>query len=235
LTATGLQLQPVSAATIVSASRDAVTLPTDQDLLDLGRWQPDFVLISQERRRIALLELTRPSDILTTQLDEAYRTKKEKYTPVLSALQHYVSTGWRIEILPWVVGIRGFAKVKHLQAALHFLNIPRRKWSAIIADSVLTSVQALAYLHRIRYSAANSLSTADRTHFPVIPTAMSKKRQRSTADSMEATRQRWDRLTRNIRQAIHSRPQSGSTPDGRQQLGRWLGQQLGQRLKRLRR
>ena len=235
LIATGLQLQPVSAATIVSASRDAVTLPTDQDLLDLGRWQPDFVLISQERKRIALLELTRPSDILTTQLDEAYRTKKEKYTPVLSALQHYISTGWRIEILPWVVGIRGFAKVKHLQAALHFLNIPRRKWSAIIEDSVLTSVRALTYLHRIRYSAANSLSTADRTHFPVIPTATSKKRQRSTANSMEATRQRWDRLTRNIRQATRSRPRSGSTPDGKQQLGRWLGQQLGQRLKRLRR
>ncbi len=34
----------------------------------------------------------------------------------LSALQRYIHAGGNIEILPWVVGIRGFADTKHLQS-----------------------------------------------------------------------------------------------------------------------
>ena len=44
------------------------------------------------------------------------------------SLANYIHAGWIIEILPWVVGIRGLANTKHLHAALAFLDIPRQKW-----------------------------------------------------------------------------------------------------------
>ena len=64
--------------------------------------------------------------MLTVQLEETYRRKIQKYAPILSALQYYIQAGWTIEILPWVVGIRGLANTKHLHAALAFLDIPGR-------------------------------------------------------------------------------------------------------------
>ena len=98
------------------------------DTADISSWQPDFVLISWKQKKIAILELTRPSDVLTVQSEEAYRRKIQKYPPILSALQYYIQAGWTIEILPWAVGIQGLANTKRLHAALAFLDIPRQKW-----------------------------------------------------------------------------------------------------------
>ena len=85
------------------------------------------------------------------QMKEAYLKKIHKYTPIQLVLQHYIHTGWSIEILPWVVGIRGFADTKHLHTALEYPAIPKSQWKAMIEDSVLASVRALAYMHKIRY------------------------------------------------------------------------------------
>ncbi len=56
--------------------------------------------------------------------------------------QPYINTsvkgteGWTIEILPWVIGIRGLADTVHLQTALSFLDILKQIWKAITKDSV---------------------------------------------------------------------------------------------------
>ncbi len=113
------------------------THATDWDTVDIGRWQPDFVLISLKRKKIAILELTRPSDMSPAQMKEAYQKKIHKYAPILLALQHYIHTGWSIEILPWVVGIRGFADTKLLHTALEYLAIPESQWKVMIEDSAL--------------------------------------------------------------------------------------------------
>jgi hypothetical protein len=54
------------------------------------------------------------------------------------AEEHYIHTGWSIEIFPWVVGIRGFVDTKHLHAALEYLAIPASQWKAMIENSVLS-------------------------------------------------------------------------------------------------
>ena len=141
-----------------------------QDTVDISRWQPDFVLISWKHKKIAILELTRPSDVLAVQLEEAYRRKIQKYAPILSALQYYIQDGWAIEILPWVVGIRGLANTKHLHAALAFLDIPRQKWKDVIEDSVLASVRALAYMHTIRYAGAGRRAAMAICDLPAVGT-----------------------------------------------------------------
>ncbi len=88
------------------------------------------------------MDLTRPSDVLSVQLEEAYSSKKRKYGPVRSALHHYIREGWAIEILPLAIGIRGLTDTANLQKALSFLDISQQKWRAIVEDSVLASVRA---------------------------------------------------------------------------------------------
>ncbi len=105
----GLKLQQVPIEAVQQALQDSNNTEADLGNVDLGRWQPDFILVPWKRKRIAVVDLTRltrPSDVLSAQLEEAYRSKKWKYCPVRSALHHYIREGWTIEILPWVIGIR---------------------------------------------------------------------------------------------------------------------------------
>jgi hypothetical protein len=95
------------------------------------------------------VDLTLPSDLLSVLLEEAYSSKKRKYCPVRSALDHYISEGWTIEILPWVISISGLADMANLQKALSFLDISQQKWRDIIEDSMLASARALAYMHKV--------------------------------------------------------------------------------------
>ena len=90
LAATGLRLEKVRAEEVLVARGEATAPATDGDAVDIGRWQPDFVLISQKRKKIAILELTRPSDLSPAQMKEAYRRKRQTYAPIPLALQHYM-------------------------------------------------------------------------------------------------------------------------------------------------
>ena len=194
------------------AARDIPGSGKEEDTVDISRWQPDFVLILWKHKKIAILELTRPSDLLTAQLKEAYRKKIQKYAPILSTLQHYIDSGCSIKILPWVVSIRGLADTEHLHAALEYLAIPRSKWKVRIEDSVLASVRAIAYMHRIRYSGAGHRSAMNIGDLPAVCTKTCGKRRRSTLESMEETRRRWDNLADSIRRRSRGGTGSGSTP-----------------------
>ncbi len=108
------------------------------------------------------MDLTRPSDVFFAQLDEAYSSKTRKYGPIRSALHHYICEGWTIEILPWVIGIRGLTDTASLQKALSFLDISQQKLRDIIEDSVLASVRALAYMHKVPHSSNNHHPTMDK-------------------------------------------------------------------------
>ncbi len=88
LAATGLKLKQVPMEAVQQALQDSNTTEADLGSVDLGRWQPDFILVSWKRKRIAVVDLTRPSDVLSAQLEEAYRSKKRKYGPVRSAPLH---------------------------------------------------------------------------------------------------------------------------------------------------
>jgi len=146
------------------------------------------------------------------QKKEAYRRKRQTYAPIPLALQHYIHTGWSIEILPWVVGIRGFVDTNHLYAALEYLAIPESQWKIMIENSVLASVRALAYMHKIRYSGAGRKSTMDIGDLPAACAKNCGKRRRPTTGSMEETRRRWDNLADSIRRRSRGGTGSCSTP-----------------------
>jgi hypothetical protein len=212
LAATGLKLQQVPIEAVQQALQDSNDTEADLGNVDLSRWQPDFILVSWKRKRIAVVDLTRPSDMLSAQLEEAYRSKKRKYGPVRSALHHYIREGWTIEILPWVIGIRGLTDTASLQQALSFLDISQQKWRDIIEDSVLASVRALAYLHRIRYSSSNRNPTPDKLEQQMLNARTSRKRRRPRTESMEEMRQRWTKLKDNSKWRSRGRPGGCATP-----------------------
>ena len=90
-------------------------------------------------------------------------------------MQYYIQAGWTIEILPWVVGIRGLANTKHLHAALAFQDIPRQKWKDMIADFVLASARALVYMHKIRYAGAGRRAATAIGDLPEVGTTKLNK------------------------------------------------------------
>ena len=79
----------------------------------------------------------------------------------------------------------------------------------MIEDSVLASVRALAYMHKIRYPGAKRQSAMDTGD---LPAKKCGKRWRPTMETMEETRRRWDNLADSIRRRSIGGAGSGSTP-----------------------
>ena len=116
-----------------------------------GRRQPDWVLISQHHKRIAIVDLCRPSDVHPAQLLAAAMRKQQTYLPLLEALSYYSDQGWIIHVFPWAVGIRGMIDPSHVQSLLKFLEIQHRHWHTAVEKTVLASVRAFHFLHRVRF------------------------------------------------------------------------------------
>jgi hypothetical protein len=148
--------------------------------------------------------------MLSAQLEEAYRSKKRKYSPVSSALHHYIREGWTIEILPLVIGISGLTNTASLQKALSFLDISQQKWRDVIKDSVLASGRALAYMHKVPYSSNNRQPTMDKVDQQVANTRNGRKRRRPMMESLGETQLCWKKLTDNTKWIF--RAGGGSTP-----------------------
>ena len=94
--------------------------------------------------------------------------------PLIAALQVYVDSGWTVCFLHWVVGARGMVRRDLLTTALEFLEIPKQKWATMIESTVRTSVEGLAYMHRIRFSESNQNNTFD-TDEPIVIITNQKK------------------------------------------------------------
>ena len=113
--------------------------------------QPDWVLVSHELKRIAILELFRPSGVLPSQLLMTAKRKQHAYETVNEALSYDTDQGWIIHIFPWVVGIRGMIDPRHVESLLKFLGIQRKHWQVAVERSVLASVRAFHFLHTVRF------------------------------------------------------------------------------------
>ena len=149
---TGLQMRPVSSMRVRETGRYVCDADLEAGRMSIRLWQPDFVAVSFRAQKIAILELCRPSDTSPEHLQAAYDRKLRLYGPLVDALSHYIDSGWSVKILPWVVGARGLVQERSLHHALEYLEIPRGTWLSIIEDTVLASISALAFMHRVRFS-----------------------------------------------------------------------------------
>jgi hypothetical protein len=129
-----------------------VLRPTDHATIEqIGRRQPDWLLVSTEFKRIAIPDLCRPSDVLPIQIPTAAQRKQHAYSPLVEALSYYTEQGWIVHIFPWVVGIRGMIDPVYVESLLKFIGIQRTLWKVAVERSVLASVRAFHYLHKVRF------------------------------------------------------------------------------------
>ncbi len=113
--------------------------------LRLGRRLPDWILVSKEQKRIAIVDLCRPSDNHQTQLLEKAIRKQQAYQPLVNGLSYYTEQGWVVHVFPLVVGIRGMIDSSHVESLQKFLDIPRKHWHVAIGKIALASVQGFHF------------------------------------------------------------------------------------------
>jgi hypothetical protein len=58
-----------------------------------------------------------------------------------------------VEILLWVVGIRGLLKVSVFTPIFKFLSIPKSQHTALLEETALDSAKAFYFLHQTRHAA----------------------------------------------------------------------------------
>ena len=102
--------------------------------------------MSEDLKRIAIMDLNRPSEVHPGQLLAAAERKQQTYGCLEEALSYYVEQGWVVHVFPWVVGIRGMIDPLHIESLLKFLDIQRKHWRTVIERTVLASVRALYFL-----------------------------------------------------------------------------------------
>jgi hypothetical protein len=69
--------------------------------------------VSEVHKKIAIVDLSRPSDAYQAQLLAAAIRKQQTYHPLVEDLSYYTKQGWVVHVFPWVVGIRGTMNSSH--------------------------------------------------------------------------------------------------------------------------
>ena len=198
---TGLCLELVSAACMEAAGRQ---LPDHHnDMVSVDRLQPDLVIVSRALKKIGLVEVCRPTDEFSEQLIAAETRKMRTYAPLLDALRSYSAEGWQIEILPWVVGIRGLLVKASILKVLDFLSVPRKSWDSIVEGAAIASVKAFYSLHQVRCKALHPSNPAKglRSTFDTDDPGRTcnRKRRRRSDEDYNNTRRKWQQMERNTR------------------------------------
>jgi len=195
---TGLRLELVSAACMEAAGRP---LPEHHaELVSVDRLQPDMVIVSRALKKIALVEVCRPMDESADQLAAAESRKLRTYAPLLDALRKYEADGWQIEILPWVVGVRGLLMKAPTQHVLDFLAVPGKSWDGIIEGAAIASVKAFYLLHQVRCKAlhhGNQATGLSKNCDADDPSrSCNRKSKRRSDEDYNKTRRKWQQMER---------------------------------------
>ncbi len=84
---------------------------------------------------------------------ETYEQKKRKHQDLANSLMaQFQSQGWRVQILPWVVGTRGVLGTDGISKAMVFMEVPEQRRKDLLRRTAVASVEALVFMHRVRKS-----------------------------------------------------------------------------------
>jgi len=84
---------------------------------------------------------------------EAYARKKRKYQDLANSLSAlFRSQGWKVQVLPWVVGTRGVLDADGISKAMVFMEVPEQRRKDLLRRTAVASVEALVFMHRVRKS-----------------------------------------------------------------------------------
>jgi hypothetical protein len=93
-----------------------------------------------------------------------------------------LDNGWVIHVFPWVVSIRRLLDPRHINALLEFLEIHKRQWQIAAEKAMLALVDALHFMHRVRFGGSQSGQLVDQT----LCTQVSSGEDDNNLDEMEA-------------------------------------------------
>ena len=120
---------------------------------DTSRQRPDGVLINWKRRRLHILEFTRPYDSRRTSLAKNNLYKLLKYEPLRRRINNALPTPWTTSVTAFAVGVRGTADEPAWSTALRHLGIRRRHHDQIIKTAISSSLDAIYEMTETRQAA----------------------------------------------------------------------------------
>ena len=191
---TGLHLDLVPASCMLAAGRP---LPAGHgDMIHVERLQPDMILISQKQKKMGILEVCRPIGESPTQLQAAVDRKLQTYASLKVALQQFPALGSAIEILSWVVGVRGLLNVSTFAPVFKFLLIPYSQSITRLEETALDSTKAFYFLHQTRRAAIHPPKSSFWELFATDDAGRScnRKRKRRSIEEYVETRKKWKQM-----------------------------------------
>ena len=136
-------------------------LPAGITLDTIGRQRPDAVAVEWNKRAIYILEFTRAGDSRQDFHVHTDSAKVERYTPLRDRLREVVPGGWRVEIIPFTIGIRGSFHEPSWSRNLQALGVAQSNVSRIMEDVVFTTLKVLGEVYAARSYALHTHAQAD--------------------------------------------------------------------------
>ncbi len=113
--------------------------------------------MSEEHKKIAIVDLCHPSEVHQAQLLAAAMLKQQTCQPLV---EDYTKQGWVVHVFPWVVGIRGMILFTRGFPPEVF-DIQRKHWRVAVEQTALVSVKAFHFLHQVRFGGQPTMSYPD--------------------------------------------------------------------------
>ena len=125
---------------------------TDADM-EAHRKRPDAWAVSWKKRRLLILEFTRPNDRGELSLHETDLYKMARYKSLRDLLVARHLPGWEVEIHTYTVGIRGSHDLVRWHAQLRRFEISAARAERLIQEMVTQALTELTDIYSVRYAA----------------------------------------------------------------------------------
>jgi ribonuclease HI len=132
--------------------------PADADTA-VRRKRPDAWAVSWKKRRLLILEFTRPNDRCERSLHDTDLVKSARYKSLRDLLARHLP-GWEVEIQTYTVGIRGSHDPDKWYAQLRRLEVTVARAERLMKDMVAQALTELTDLYSVRYAALQRLQHA---------------------------------------------------------------------------
>jgi ribonuclease HI len=116
------------------------------------RKRPDAWAVSWEKRRLLILEFTRPNDRGELSLHETDLYKTARYKPLRDLLARLLP-GWEVEVQTYTVGIRGSHDPDRWYAQLRRLEVTVARAERLMLGMVEQALTELTDIYSVRYAA----------------------------------------------------------------------------------
>ena len=118
----------------------------------IQRKRPDAWAVSWDKRRLLILEFTRPNDRCELSLHDTDTFKMVRYIPLRDRLARLLPA-WEVDIQTYTVGIRGSHDPNRWHANLERLGMSAARADRLMQDMVSQALTELTDLYSTRYAA----------------------------------------------------------------------------------